>query len=419
MAATELAGLLQAGTYGTSSGLDIALGSGGGGAGGGGGGYGGGTSGGYGGSGGGAVKLVASNALAVAGTVSVDGGTGGDGGNAGGNGTDNSYGCSVNTSWTGCTATFGIHCSYVIAQVLGGGGAGAGGGSGGGIYLQANGNLTVSGTLSAQGGVGGNGGSPQALGCNDWPGGGAGGGGGRIKIFYNPCANNNIAGTNLVAGGSGGNSSSGAASSGGSGTYTINQITGFASLTPGTIPSTSQTVCNGGTFTQVNGTAATGGTTTYNYQWYYTTTSCGAPTTGTGASANSGWAGVPGATGQNLTAADIGFAATAPGTYCFQRSVQSGTCYAWTTNETTVIVVSGLTVSSQPVGSAVLTKVLLYLPPLPVVRELTVTSGNHRLPAVRAPGLMSELIHLLSIQGHSHQLLTISVLLLLLLAVAV
>jgi hypothetical protein len=67
------------------------------------------------------------------------------------------------------------------------GGGGGGGGSGGGILIKldsATNALVISGTLSADGGAGGAGGAGGG-GNGQGGGGGGGGGGGRIKIFYN------------------------------------------------------------------------------------------------------------------------------------------------------------------------------------------------------------------------------------------
>jgi hypothetical protein len=131
------------GTYGTMSGMDVDMGSGGG--------AGGAHAqpgfecyvGGTGGDGGGALTLIASGTLTISGTVSANGGAG-----AG-----------------------GPSCMYGPYS------AGGGGGSGGGILMLVAGG-SITGTVSANGGVGGTYGTNYG-----GIGGGGGGGGGRIKII--------------------------------------------------------------------------------------------------------------------------------------------------------------------------------------------------------------------------------------------
>ena len=149
--------------YGTGNGSDIQMGSGGGGQG---------TS--TGGNGGATVSVVAINTLNVSGTITVKGSQGQD--------------------------------------VSGGMNDGGGGGAGGGIYLNSR-IATISGTLSANGGRGGNSASRR---------GGGGGGGGRVKIFY--CSLTNSA-TITVNGGALGTGSGGNGQAGGVGTTYTHLVT--------------------------------------------------------------------------------------------------------------------------------------------------------------------------------------------------
>jgi len=195
--------------YGTVSGADIDLGSGGAGAGGGGRSFYVGENGGQGGDGGGMIKLVATDTLIITGTLSANGEDGGAGGK-GGNGDKTSDCCS-----DACN-----DCSERTVTAGGGGGSGGGAGSGGGIFIQSDHILTVTGTLSVNGGNGGTGGvkgngascsysdffcGDQEISTNDGNAGGAGGsgGGGRIKIFTNNCPANVITPTHTELGGSG------------------------------------------------------------------------------------------------------------------------------------------------------------------------------------------------------------------------
>lgn len=330
-------------TQGTSGGFDIAMGFGGGGAGGGGSSNNAGSSGQAGGNGGGAVSLIATNTLSVAGTITANGGTGGTGGN-GAPGSDGQWDCSKGSCGS-CSV-----CGDETFAHDGGAGAGGGGGSGGGIFLQGFGNVTVTGTITANGGGGGAAGNPRSIAhgnCHGNVGGGAGGGGGRIKIVSNPCAANNI--NPLVATVTAGTGGAGdvAGNNGSAGTYVNNIIhPSYSPLVAGNVVTANQTVCTSGTPTSINADASTGGLGTFNYQWYVTKTACGNPTTGTGAAANNGWAGITAnAATEDLSVAGIqqGIAdfGGGTGTYCFQRRTQSGNCYDWTG-------VVSVTLSAQP-----------------------------------------------------------------------
>jgi hypothetical protein len=128
--------------------------------------------GGAGGAGGGAVWLQATDNLGVSGTVTVNGAAATAGVNPGGGPGDDS------------------------------GSGGGGGGSGGGILIKLDSStntLSLTGTLSAQGGNGAAGG---AAGGNNMDGGGGGGagGGGRIKIFLNTSSFTNTSTYNYAAG---------------------------------------------------------------------------------------------------------------------------------------------------------------------------------------------------------------------------
>lgn len=254
--------------YGTNIGTDIDLGSGGAGAGGGGKSAGNGGNGGDGGNGGAKIQLVSTGALTIAGNITAMGGNGGAGGNGGNGGitndrccTDPPNGCNENTYSGGA-----------------GGGAGGGGGSGGGIYIEATGDINITGTLNVQGGSGGTGGgagsaSPQCthstflclLECSDGianagnaGGQGGGGSGGRIKIFENPCRNNTINPTTQLQGGSG---NGGFAANG---FYHLGS-SGNVTLPSGTIAATDVS-CFGNADGQATVTAS-GGAAPYTYLW--------------------------------------------------------------------------------------------------------------------------------------------------------
>lgn len=193
--------------YGTSSGRDISIGSGGAGAGGGGRSYYQGTDGLEGGSGGGMVFLQAQNNLSIAGGISVRGEDGNYGGN-GGSGDATTDCCS-----DGCNG-----CDERTFTCGSGSGGGSGAGSGGGIFIESFGTLNVSGELVAAGGLGGNAGSAgTGANCNYSGGGfcsansmsaadgniggsGGAGGGGRIKVFTASCSSSSLTGSVDVTG---------------------------------------------------------------------------------------------------------------------------------------------------------------------------------------------------------------------------
>lgn len=195
--------------YGTATDRDIALGSGGAGSGAGGRSYYLGTDGTAGGAGGGMVFLKATNSLSITGTITVLGENGGNGGN-GGSGDATADCCS-----DPCNG-----CDERTFSAGSGAGAGAGGGSGGGIFIEAIGAATISGTLIASGGNGGNGGTAGAgvtcsysdFFCGDQSittataaaaASGGGGSGGRVKIYVAECSSANINATINVDGGTG------------------------------------------------------------------------------------------------------------------------------------------------------------------------------------------------------------------------
>jgi hypothetical protein len=332
---------------GTSTGTDINMGSGGAGGGGGGAARNAAGAGGNGGAGGGAVALRATQALTVTGTINCNGETGAAGGNGGADG-GGDWDCTGN----GC-GSCGV-CSQTTYHYQGGGGAGAGGGSGGGILLQGLGVVSITGTLNAAGGNGGQYGSPNNFGgypngaCNDYAGGGGGGGGGRIKIFTNPCLSNTVSPVYNVNGGTGGLNGNNTLGNGGSaGTYNVGTHPSYTPLAAGTIVTTGYSYCSGSVpATPIDANASTGGAGSYNYQWYVTKTACASPTTGTGSTANSGWSAIStGAATEDLSTTAIQQGVTdlggTAGAYCFQRRTQSGTCYSWTSSVT-------ITVADQP-----------------------------------------------------------------------
>lgn len=182
--------------YGTNLNRDIQIGSGGAGAGGGGRSHYTGTSGARGGSGGGMVYLFAEEDLSITGIISVNGEDGSFGGN-GGSGDEGEDCCS-----DGCN-----DCGEKTFSAGAGAGSGSGAGSGGGIFIEAYGNINITGTLSANGGSGGQTGSAGTGTTCLYDGGvfcgsgsittgdgnvgsfGGSGGGGRIKIFAGFCDN--------------------------------------------------------------------------------------------------------------------------------------------------------------------------------------------------------------------------------------
>jgi len=253
-------------TYGTTTGTDIALGSGGAGAGGGGKSASNGAVGLAGGAGGGLVSLVASGNLTLAGNISVNGQIGNVGGNGGNGGTT-----------TDCCSDACNDCAERTFSSGAGGGGGSGGGSGGGILLKASGVSNITGTLRSIGGNGGNGGAggSGSSGCsysnffcgsnsgnsNAGAAGNLGGGasGGRIKIFQNPCQTNTISASILINGGSG---FGGAAADG---TYHLGDI---ANIVAATLTSTTDSVsCFGLGDGAATVAVTTGGTAPFTYAW--------------------------------------------------------------------------------------------------------------------------------------------------------
>jgi len=319
---------------------DLPTGSGGGGAGGGGGGYANGTGGGNGGNGGGAVNLNATGNLTVGGVITANGTIGGNGGNGGvrSGGNDwNCDNCSNNDGGGANTCRDASECgacTYYTWGWPGGAGAGAGGGSGGGIKLQTQGVMNLTGALTANGGSGGNAGSPTTNdgACNHYASGGGAGGGGIIKLVYDPCANNvfNPAIITASAGtpgvGTDGNISTNTASVG----IVYNQSSNiyFPGYTTFLTPSisSSQTLCSGNIPADITSAGVGGGLGTFTYQWY-SSTSNPLGETGSSPTPANGWTAVSGATGANLTGATIGAINT---TTYYQLQVQSGPCYVWT-----------------------------------------------------------------------------------------
>ncbi|MCF8276136.1 MAG: gliding motility-associated C-terminal domain-containing protein [Flavobacteriales bacterium] len=253
------------GTYGTTTGPDIDLGSGGAGGGGGGKSASNGATGAVGGAGGGLVALYATGDLTVAGNISVNGSTSGVGGNGGNGGTT-----------TDCCSDACNDCAERTFSSGAGGGGGAGGGSGGGILLQANGISTITGTLRSIGGNGGNGGTGgtgtsgcnySALFCgsssgsaNAGTGGnlGGGGSGGRIKIFQSPCQPNVISASVLINGGTG---FGGVAADG---TYHLGDI---AVIIPPTLTAVVDSVSCFGLADGAATVSISGGTAPFTYSW--------------------------------------------------------------------------------------------------------------------------------------------------------
>ena len=257
-------------TYGTLSGPDIDLGSGGAGAGGGGKSASNGTVGAAGGAGGGVVALYASGSLTVDGNIWVNGATSSGVGGNGGNG-------DVSPD---CCQELCNDCGERTFSSGAGGGGGAGGGSGGGIFLRGYGPVSVTGTLSSIGGngtgagLGGNGDdcnftggilecfTPTSNSGTTNPGApgnlGGGGSGGRIKIFQNPCQSNTINGSILF---NGGNGFGGAA---GNGTYHLGDI---ANIVAPTATVSSDTVSCYGLSDGSASVVVNGGTPPFTYTW--------------------------------------------------------------------------------------------------------------------------------------------------------
>ncbi len=220
-------GGMQSSSYGSLSGRDIALGSGGAGAGGGARSFYLGSDGFAGGNGGGLVYLMANN-VTISGNIMMNGQDGSYGGN-GGSGDATEDCCS-----DGCNG-----CDERTFSCGSGAGSGSGGGSGGGIFIESLGIADIQGTLSAKGGSGGLSGqkgnganciyggggfcSSNSISTSDGDLGGEGGagGGGRIKIYTAECAQPNLSPTIELNGGSGANP-------GTEGTYA--EVCGYASL---------------------------------------------------------------------------------------------------------------------------------------------------------------------------------------------
>lgn len=255
----------SAAVYGTATGADIDLGSGGAGAGGGGKSASNGSTGSAGGAGGGMVVLNSAGSLTVAGTISVNGQTSGAGGNGGAGGTT-----------TDCCSDACNDCPERTFSSGAGGGGGAGGGSGGGILLQAFGVSSITGTLRSSGGNGGTGGSGGAgtsgcsysnLFCSNNSGSanagsagalGGGGSGGRIKIFSNPCQANTLNASVILDGGNGFGGSAG------DGTYHEGVLGNI--LAPTLASNTDSVSC----FGLADGEATvvvSGGTAPFTYSW--------------------------------------------------------------------------------------------------------------------------------------------------------
>jgi len=329
-------------TYGNGSNTaNIALGSGGGGAGGGGGGWQAGSGGATGGTGGGGVNLIANANLTIGSSavINVNGQNGGNGG-AGGANRYGGYDCAACP--TGCcnesqcrdASLCGV-CTYYTLGAEGGAGGGAGGGSGGGIKLQAFGATNIAGTLSANGGNGGGVSTPgpNQGGCFGSARAGGAGGGGRIKIILNPCQTNVFTATATVNAGAAGVATNGhtTGATGTAGTFVNNiQHPSFVAPTSGTI-ATNQTVNVGQQPSNLTQTAPTGGTNVYTYEWYQSTTDCGATFTSGSSTPPSGW------TTTGLTSSTFPFNTGLCATTCYARRVRSGNCYEWT-NRVTVTV---------------------------------------------------------------------------------
>ena len=197
-------------SFGTASGTDIDLGSGGAGGGGGGRSYDVGLAGGKGGNGGGLVQLIAIDSIKIIGKISVNGENGSNGGDAG-NG-----GISPNCCSDGCDDS-----GEATLSCGAGAGSGGGGGSGGGIYIETQTVATITGTLQSVGGNGGNSGAKGNGVTTTYSGGvfcgnetiisgngnvgnkGGAAGGGRIKIFMPSCSSSTVNPIYTINGGTG------------------------------------------------------------------------------------------------------------------------------------------------------------------------------------------------------------------------
>lgn len=216
--------------YGTATGRDIALGSGGAGSGAGGRSYYLGTNGASGGTGGGMVFLKADSSIQISGTIMVAGHDGENGGNGG-----------AGDATLDCCSDACNGCDERTFSAGAGAGSGAGGGSGGGIFIEAIGSADISGSLIVSGGNGGNGGTggagiscdytdffcgDQSITTSNGANGvqGGGGSGGRVKIYVADCAEANLNPTVNISGGSGFAAS-------GDGTY--EEVCGYVGLEEG------------------------------------------------------------------------------------------------------------------------------------------------------------------------------------------
>ncbi len=226
-------GGVPAAVYGTATGRDIQIGSGGAGGGGGGRSHYLGTDAGTGGAGGGMVFLRAENNLDISGTILVPGENGNNGGDGG-----------SGDATADCCSDACNDCGERTFSAGSGSGSGAGGGSGGGVFIESMGQLSITGIIDVSGGDGGTAGS-QGLGalcdydggvfcsdnsinCDPGQAGGTGGagGGGRIKIYAAYCDSMNINLTANVDGGS-------ATINGSDGSY--EEVCGYANLSETTI----------------------------------------------------------------------------------------------------------------------------------------------------------------------------------------
>ena len=184
-----------------------------------------------------------------------------------------------------------------------------------GILLKALGNVTISGVLTAKGGIGGIAGGPDYVDgyCIYSAEGGGGGGGGRIKIARNPCAVVDINPVTDVSGNTGGYGYYGYGQSGSDGTSTIIDL--GAVLDGGAVKS-DQTICNGSSPSPfISSVDASGGSGLYVYQWMSCTSGCTvAPTN---------FSNISGATASTYTPGALGT------TTYFVRAVTSGNCASY------------------------------------------------------------------------------------------
>ncbi len=366
--------------FGTPSGLDISMGSGGGSSGGGGGGNTAGSNGASGGNGGGSVSLIACNAITIAGTINMNGALGNNGGGSGGDENDASNNLTPDGyEWWECGIVNKDNC-WGNRDLAGGQGGGSGGGSGGGVLIQGFGPVNITGTVTANGGVGGVGtgfpnstnanytSSPKLWGSNSGytnitlslygyynAQNGAGGGGGRIKVFSNPCQVNNISipssAVNAGIGGSGNGNTAG--NNGNNGTIDASIMHPLAiDLESGSISTANQTICYNTTPVAIDAETSTGGAydvssackatlPAYLYTWYVTkslaTCATSQATNSTANAPSAGWVTFTGNSSEDLTVTNVqagitatGGSLTTPDIYCFQRKTNSANCNAWT-----------------------------------------------------------------------------------------